>query len=77
MRGAGSFESAECIRCKKAYTKEAIKPQIMRGEVVYCDEKRCKGRPEALVSVEPVVVSPRLEPGCGPRADCALTANFR
>lgn len=51
--GAGSFEAATCLRCKKEYTKEAIRPQIMRGEVVYCDERRCKGKEDALVSCLP------------------------
>ncbi|GAA6050173.1 hypothetical protein JCM3770_000437 [Rhodotorula araucariae] len=45
----GSFASATCLNCHKAYTKEEIKPAIMRGEVVRCEEKRCKGRDEALI----------------------------
>ncbi|BGP39921.1 Sir2 histone deacetylase Hst2 [Rhodotorula kratochvilovae] len=45
----GSFASATCLNCRKAYTKEEIKPAIMRGEVVRCQEKRCKGKDEALI----------------------------
>ncbi|KPV75456.1 uncharacterized protein RHOBADRAFT_36306 [Rhodotorula graminis WP1] len=45
----GSFASATCTHCKKPYTKEEIKPAIMRGEVVRCAEKPCKGRRDALV----------------------------
>ncbi|SDA04700.1 BZ3501_MvSof-1269-A2-R1_Chr3-1g05180 [Microbotryum saponariae] len=46
---AGSFESAQCLACKKEYSKEAIKPQIEKGEVVYCSLKSCKGDKKALV----------------------------
>ncbi|CEQ39041.1 SPOSA6832_00535, partial [Sporobolomyces salmonicolor] len=45
----GSFAEAACLTCRKTYTKEEIKPQIMRGEVVRCQEKGCKGRREALI----------------------------
>lgn len=31
------------------YTKESIKPQIEKGEVVYCTEPYCQGKEEALV----------------------------
>lgn len=37
------------MNCGKRYTKEEIKPAIMRGEVVRCDEERCRGEREALV----------------------------
>lgn len=45
----GSFAEAECLECKKVYTKESIKPQIERGEVVYCTEPYCQGNDGALV----------------------------
>ncbi|GAA5951857.1 hypothetical protein JCM21900_004167 [Sporobolomyces salmonicolor] len=45
----GSFAEAACLTCGKTYTKEEIKPEIMRGEVVRCQEKGCKGRREALI----------------------------
>ncbi|KDE08321.1 hypothetical protein MVLG_01362 [Microbotryum lychnidis-dioicae p1A1 Lamole] len=45
----GSFESAQCLACKKAYSKEAIRPQIEKGEVVYCSLKSCQGDKKALV----------------------------
>lgn len=45
----GSFAEAECLECKRQYTKEAIKPQIERGKIVRCDEPKCKGVPGALV----------------------------
>ncbi|GAA5896832.1 hypothetical protein JCM5296_002568 [Sporobolomyces johnsonii] len=45
----GSFAEAACLTCRKTYTKEEIKPQIMRGEVVRCQEKGCKGRRDALI----------------------------
>ncbi|GAA5909905.1 SIR2 family NAD-dependent protein deacylase [Sporobolomyces salmoneus] len=48
----GSFASAACLRCKKRYTKEEIKPMIMRGEVVRCQERRCKGKQNALIKPE-------------------------
>lgn len=48
----GSFAEAACLECQKTYSKESIKPQIMRGEVVYCREERCKGNTGALVRHE-------------------------
>lgn len=45
----GSFAEAECLACKKVYTKESIKPQIEQGEVVWCTEAYCQGSDEALV----------------------------
>ncbi|GAA6002244.1 SIR2 family NAD-dependent protein deacylase [Rhodotorula paludigena] len=45
----GSFAEAACLNCRKKYTKEEIKPQIMRGEVVRCQENRCKGKDAALI----------------------------
>lgn len=72
---AGSFAAAECIRCKRAYTKEGIRPQIMRGEVVYCEEKRCKGREDALVSPRNLssgTSARNPEKGVGPLTKCPL-----
>ncbi|GAA5824192.1 hypothetical protein JCM11251_001561 [Rhodosporidiobolus azoricus] len=45
----GSFAEAECLRCRRNYTKEEIKPRILAGEVVRCKEKGCDGRREALI----------------------------
>ncbi|KAL8278103.1 hypothetical protein RQP46_009563 [Phenoliferia psychrophenolica] len=45
----GSFAEAECLECKRQYTKEAIKPQIELGQVVRCENPKCKGVKGALV----------------------------
>ncbi|KAM0787713.1 hypothetical protein ACM66B_003772 [Microbotryomycetes sp. NB124-2] len=45
----GSFAEAECLACKKVYTKEEIKPRIMRGEIVSCDEPYCQDKDTAFV----------------------------
>ncbi|GAA5851343.1 hypothetical protein JCM8547_004213 [Rhodosporidiobolus lusitaniae] len=45
----GSFAEAECLNCKKRYTQNEIKPRILSGEVVRCEEKGCKGKKEALI----------------------------
>jgi hypothetical protein len=31
--GAGSFASATCLNCKKAYTTEDLRERILKGEV--------------------------------------------
>ncbi|SCV74328.1 BQ2448_6760 [Microbotryum intermedium] len=45
----GSFETAQCLACREEYSKESIKPQIEKGEVVYCSSERCKGNKKAFV----------------------------
>ncbi|GAA5928452.1 SIR2 family NAD-dependent protein deacylase [Sporobolomyces koalae] len=45
----GSFEAATCLRCSTPYTKESIKPEIMKGNVVRCSQQKCKGKQDALV----------------------------
>ncbi|GAA5874536.1 hypothetical protein JCM3774_004643 [Rhodotorula dairenensis] len=48
----GSFATAKCLRCGKRYDKDDIKPQVMRGEVVRCQQQSCKGRRDALIKPE-------------------------
>ncbi|KAK4047749.1 Sterol O-acyltransferase 2 (Sterol-ester synthase 2) [Microbotryomycetes sp. JL201] len=45
----GSFAEAECLACKKKYTPEQIKPRIMRGEIVSCDEPYCQDKDTAFI----------------------------
>ena len=45
----GSFGSAECLRCRTAYTTDDIRPQIQRGEVVRCERAGCDGKKGALI----------------------------
>lgn len=47
----GSFATARCLRCEKEYQAEDIKDEIMQGEVVRCQEDKCKGKPDALIKV--------------------------
>lgn len=53
LEAHGSFATAHCLECDKMYEADDIKPQIMRGEVVYCHEPKCKGKKDALVKVLP------------------------
>ncbi|GAA5881980.1 hypothetical protein JCM16303_003494 [Sporobolomyces ruberrimus] len=46
----GSFASATCLKCSKPYTATSIKPTIMKGQVVRCQEPTCRqGRKNNLI----------------------------
>lgn len=49
VQAHGSFATATCLRCKKRYSAEDIRPEIEKSAVVRCQEASCKGQKNALV----------------------------
>lgn len=57
VQAHGSFATAKCLNCKKAWKVEELKDRIMTGEVLRCDEKSCKGNRRALIKSDIVCTS--------------------
>jgi NAD-dependent SIR2 family protein deacetylase len=53
----GSFATATCMNCKKKFQAEELKSRIATGEVLRCQEKKCKGKHRALIKSDIVCES--------------------